>query len=435
MKSSPGKRRGFLIASISTGVVLALCSGLWLAFGPAIVTDVYEGRSLGFLNDLIERPPTRSLRSYLTRSQSTFEAILASALALYVLTLGLVGARRLRWRWPGVLALFLVWWIGVELFAAPHLARQLELQFFYFIRDVDHQPKKAGFPGWNSDSLRIPREPQEFTPESSNLIFLGDSFTFGHLLPPQRAFPQKVEGLLRERHPEWDVKAANFGWNSSSPLLSYRRLEAIGEKYHPDWVVMCVDMTDFQDDIKYRNMLDRRGIYWFYDKIPIALSALKRCLPGVFEWLNACSNGDMPRERYFMVKAPLEETRKHMRPLAENLGRIARWCDEREVGFAVVVLPRSFQYSDREAPRNWEVIRDKEYEALGPFALEPFRFFDELRGQVAYPVHSLLETFRDAGVFPTCFEHDPHWNDAGTTIAARAIAAILEREMAAPPVR
>ena len=41
--------------------------------------------------------------------------------------------------------------------------------------------------------------------------------------------PQKAETLLRQRHPEWDVKAANFGWNSSSPLLSYRRLAAIGD--------------------------------------------------------------------------------------------------------------------------------------------------------------------------------------------------------------
>jgi len=432
MTPSSGKRRGFLIASISAGVVLALGSGLWLAFGRSIVTDVYEGRSLGLLNDLIERPPQRPLRSYLTRSQSAFEAILACALALYVLVLGLYAVRRLGLRWPWMFPLLALWWIGVELLAAPHLARQLELQGFYFIRDVDHQPKKAGFPGWNSDSLRTSREPQEFTPESLNLIFLGDSFTFGHLLPPQSAFPQKVEGLLRGRHSQWDVKVANFGWNSSSPLLSYRRLQAIGEKYRPDWVVMCVDMTDFRDDIQWGNMLERRGIYWFYDKTPISLSMLKQSLPGAFEWLNARSNGDMPRERYFMVRAPLEGTRDHMRPLAENLGRIASWCGERDVGFVVIVLPRSFQYSDREAPHNWEA---EEYEELGPFALEPFRFFDELRGQVDYPINSLLETFRNAGVFPTCFEDDPHWNDAGTTIAARAIATILEREIAARTAR
>ena len=238
MSPSTGKQRGFLIASISMGVVLALSSGLWLAFGRSIVTDVYEGRSLGFLNDLIERPPPRPLRSYLTRSHAAFGAVLASALALYVLCLSVYAAFRLRLRWPWMFPLLLAWWIGVELFAAPHLARHLGLQGFYFIRDVDHQPKKAGFPGWNSDSLRIRREPQEFTPDGLNLIFLGDSFTFGHKLPPQAAFPHKVETLLRERHPRWDVKVANFGWVSSSPVLSYRRLAAIGEKYRPDWVVM-----------------------------------------------------------------------------------------------------------------------------------------------------------------------------------------------------
>ena len=435
MDTGSGKRRGFLIASISMGVVLALGSGLWLAFGPGIVADVYEGRSLPILNDLIERPPRRPLRSYLTRSRAAFEAILACSLALYVLVLCLFAARRMGLRRLWMFPLLALWWIGVELLAAPHLARQLDLQFFYFIRDVDHQPRKWGFPGWNSDSLRTSRNPHEFTPESLNLVFLGDSFTFGHLLPPRSAFPHKVESLLRERHPEWDVKTANFGWNSSSPLLSYRRLAVIGEKYNPDWVVMCVDMTDFRDDIQWQNMLERRGIYWFYDKLPISLSLLKQYVPGVFEWLNARSNGDMPRERYFMVRAPLEQTREHMRPLARNLERIAGWCEERDVGFVVLVLPRSFQYSDREAPENWEVVRDEEYEVLGPYALEPFRFFDELRGQVDYPIHSLLEAFRDSGVFPTCFEDDPHWNDAGTTVAARAIAELLEREIAARPAR
>jgi hypothetical protein len=88
----------------------------------------------------------------------------------------------------------------------------------------------------------------------------------------------------------------------------------------------------------------------------------------------------------------------------------------------LVVLPRSFQYSDREAPKDWN---RNQYQILGPHALEPFRFFEELQTEVPFSVHSLLPAFQNTDVFPTCFEADSHWNDSGTTVAAEAIADAL----------
>ena len=40
---------------------------------------------------------------------------------------------------------------------------------------------------------------------------------------------------------------ANFGWTSSSPRLSARRREAIGERYSPDLGVLSIDMTDVRE--------------------------------------------------------------------------------------------------------------------------------------------------------------------------------------------
>jgi len=69
------------------------------------------------------------------------------------------------------------------------------------------------------------------------------------------------------------------------------------------------------------------------------------------------------------------------------------------------------------------------YRDLGPFSAEPFQFFREIEANLAYPDYSLLPTFLETEVFPTCFEDDPHWNADGARVAAERIAEILEVEL------
>ena len=52
---------------------------------------------------------------------------------------------------------------------------------------------------------------------------------------------------------------------------------------------------------------------------------------------------------------------------------------------------------------------------------EPFRYFEELAGRVSFPVIYLLRDFKESGVFPTCFVDNPHWTQAGSAVAARAV--------------
>ena len=105
-----------------------------------------------------------------------------------------------------------------------------------------------------------------------------------------------------------------------------------------------------------------------------------------------------------------------------SVGLIRDYADQSGAEFVLFVFPRHFQYDRREAPNSWERA---EYDLEGPHNLEPFRFFDEQRDQVDYPIHTLLEAFRATEVFPTCFDDDPHWNDSGATVAAEAISAAL----------
>jgi lysophospholipase L1-like esterase len=313
--------------------------------------------------------------------------------------------------------------LAVELLAAPFLIVPLGLYNYYFVLDVDHRfPPSNPALGTNADGIRSAREADVFHPAGENLVFLGDSFTFGLGVSADEAFPAVTEALLRRRLERDDIAVANFGWVSSSPLLSWRLLEDIGAKYHPDRVVFALDMTDFHDDLMYGRMLERRGLYWWYDKVPITLHTLERHAAGIFERLYRLGTGGLPRQRFFATERPLAETRDRLTPVVENLERLADASRSLGADFVVLLLPRCFQYSAEESPHNREAT---EYTVLGPHSLEPFRFFESIQGKLSFPVVSLLPAFQETTVFPTCLPDDPHWSAAGHRVAAEAIAAFL----------
>lgn len=421
MKSAGSWKPFFLV---SVGVLMLVGGGLaaYALFGGGVLRSAYEGKSIAPLNELFHAQGRLDFEFIRKEADELVGGITAVLLAVYSLGCCLWFALRAPHRLRRVAALLVVWWVALELLAAPFLVRVLRLNNYKIIRDVDHRPEVMG-PEWNSDALRATRGREAFRAENMNILFLGDSFALGFRVRGNEAFPIRTGDLLRATFREHPIEVANFAWTSSSPWLSYRRLVEIGEAYAPDMVVQCIDMTDFQDEIRWRNMLARKGIYRLYDKIPVALKVWEKCAPGLFERVLSWSVGGQPLERFFAVKDPLETTRHWFAPLVESLDAIATWCAEHDAAFVVVVAPRSYQYSDRECPSNWEAA---EYPVLGPYVLEPFRFFDELSERVDYPIYSLLAVFRDTDVFPTCFEDDPHWNRDGHRVAAGAVARLLE---------
>lgn len=298
------------------------------------------------------------------------------------------------------------------------------------VRNVDHrlQPNTSEH---NSDGIRCEYEAKDFSRESFNMIFLGDSFVYGVKNHPQFAFPQQFESLSKEEHPEVVTRVANFGWTSSSPYLSLRLLKDIGAKYKPDVVFLCIDMSDFHDDLVYRNFIERpKLIYRVLSVLPGCVILAEKVFGKLAEGgtLTECYESvfGLPADRYFPVNAPLERTRAYCEPMIASIGETYAYVtDELKARFIVVILPRSFQYSGRECPSHWE---EHEYEVFGPYVNEPFKLFDELKLTVDYPIYSLLEDFRKTPIFPTCFYDDPHWNEAGNRIAAQGIANIAKAE-------
>jgi hypothetical protein len=313
--------------------------------------------------------------------------------------------------------------LAIELLAAPFLIVELGLHNYYFVLDVDHRfPGHNPGLGTNGDGLRMAREAADFRDADENILFLGDSFTYGLRVGADEAFPAVTTELLRQRLGRDDIYGANFGWPSSSPLLSARQLAELGARYHPDLVVFALDMTDFHDDLMYQRMLDRRGLYWWYDKLPITLRLLEHYAKPLFERLYASATAGLPPRRFFVTDGPLEQTEPLLAPVEENLDRMAAIARGLDADFVVLVLPRCFQYSAKESPDNWEA---KEYSALGPWSREPFRWADSIASRVSFPVVSLLPAFESTTVFPTCERDDPHWNAAGQRVAAEAIAGVL----------
>ncbi len=325
-------------------------------------------------------------------------------------------------RWPGTLLLAAAScagsWGVFEFLGGFVLRRALGDEY---ATDVDHRLKPSRRRGINRDGIRSTREADEFADASFNVVFLGDSYTYGVFVQSQEAFPALVEGLLDKRWPGAAVKVANFGWPSSSPLLSLRLLRDIGARYRPDLVVLCLDMTDFHDDLRYEGLLQhaRRRLS------PTSFLLRRTGLDKVLGATRAVVGFDRsaPGDRFFALKQPLASSRPLLRSTEEHVGAIARAARQSlRADFLLVLLPRPVQYNAAECPDNWE---RGEYDAGGAYVRVPFEWLRELEARVDYPAASLLPAFEASGEFPTAFRHDPHWNPAGHRVAARALASVI----------
>jgi len=289
----------------------------------------------------------------------------------------------------------------------------------YFVNDIDHRMIPNSREDINSDGIRSKVEASNFSEDALNIIILGDSFIYGESVAYNKTIPQMLEAKVRANQPERQINVANFGWVSSSPLLSLRLLKDIGKKYNPKIVILTIDMTDFQDDIKYLHLLERKGIYSALDLIPITILTIRKTISAIgFEWLHEAVFG-FPIRRFFVTDKPLSETKSYFVYIQNSIDKIY-YFSKNELGakFILFVFPRGYQYSDKESPNNWE---KSEYQVLGPFAHEPFKYFEQIKFKVSYPIISLLPNFQNSNVFPTVLDDDPHWNEAGNKIAVDAI--------------
>ena len=299
-----------------------------------------------------------------------------------------------------------------------------------FFRDVDHR-LPSNTDETNADGIRCQKDAEDFQPGDLNIIVLGDSFVYSLYVPRQLAVPQQFEALAAARHPDIPINVANFGWISSSPYLSLRLLKDIGAKYHPDVIFLCIDMTDFHDDLVYSSILERpKIIYTALHRLPGLTLLLKDNLERFihYEFIDSLYEHlfGVPYDRYFLMHRPLEHTTIYTHRIIESINNTYTYAtDTLHAKFILTIFPRSFQYRRSDDPQKQEAGA---YEVMGPYVYEPFKLFEQLQPDVPYPIYSLLQHFLDTDVFPTCFPDDPHWNADGCRVAAEGLYNIARQE-------
>jgi hypothetical protein len=323
---------------------------------------------------------------------------------------------------------------GVLLMAATGIFYITALQiagaeiFAKLVANPDHRmtADNKDFNGLNSDNIRSTHEASDIKDSDFNIIFLGDSFTYGFLMSPEKSPPVQLENLLREKYQRNDINVINFGWTSSSPFLSYRLLQDIGKKYKPDLVLIAVDMSDYRDEWFYKSIIEQRGFYRYVVKFPRLSYHLKKALEQLEPLINWHTQlwGYSGAKGYFVARQPMEVSRSLFDDVYATLLNMNSYSQqELHAPFYTLLPPRHWQYTDKEAPESWE---NGGFDALGPYALENYRYFDEKRPQTPFPLISFLDDFRNSTAFPLNFKVDSHWNKHGARFFAERVAQHCE---------
>jgi len=125
--------------------------------------------------------------------------------------------------------------------------------------DVDYElvPGAEGFV-WGTD-VAINAEgfrDREFSPEkppgTRRIVVIGDSVTFGNLLPVRDTYPKQLEALLRARGEP--VEVLNFGVGGYDTLQEVALLEYKALRFDPDLVVVgysANDLSNFSPNLQY----------------------------------------------------------------------------------------------------------------------------------------------------------------------------------------
>ena len=312
--------------------------------------------------------------------------------------------------------------------------------------DIDRRPvpkKGETVLGVNSDGLFFTEPSNKFTKAGTNILFLGDSFTAGYypakdgeVAVLENSFPRLVERKLSMLHPDKEIRVANFGWASSSPVLQLRRLAEIAAAYKPDIIIQCFDMTDFREDLVYTKQLLRSGQIDLdkidlFSAMEIAFSRALYGVPNFRRWVAeqlpvwmAGNKYPIPENRFFVMSQHLINSLPYLETTWNTILETRDLSATLGAKYLLIILPRYQQFNPQECPGDWEV---GDFPKTDEYYLEPFRFFEAKSKTVTFPIHSLLAPFKNSKEYPLCYPEDPHWNNKGHQVAADAITDIIEK--------
>ncbi len=189
----------------------------------------------------------------------------------------------------------------------------------------------AGWPPWepiNRDGLRDRTRTHEKPEGYRRIAFLGDSVTLGADLPPDQAYPQRLEARFRaDGRPVEVMNVALWGWSTRQERFAWER---IARTYHPDQAVLAVCLNDIPELF---NNLSRppQWLTWVHER-----SALVRLL------VNAQGREIDNVERLFTAPDS-PQVRKAMDGFFDEIRELRRDVEDDGARLAVIVFPFRFQ--------------------------------------------------------------------------------------------
>ncbi len=256
----------------------------------------------------------------------------------------------------------------LELSLRPIVKRGEEPKTTIFMRDPQlgwrHKPNSEGIWGRtivkiNGKGLRGPELDYAKPPNTTRILFLGDSVTFGDQLKSyEQTFPYLTQSILERR---WGrrVEAINAGVSGYSPWQEDIYLEKEGIKYGPDLVVVSFVLNDVTEKFglvrfggtgegwqlsltyssRLERLLDGSSIYYFIRKTSARWRFGKDPQAGAKkkEAIDVKSLVEHPEQQEVLAawKTTLEE-----------LDSIFRFCREQRIPVFLVVFPVRFQFDD-----------------------------------------------------------------------------------------
>lgn len=308
----------------------------------------------------------------------------------------------------------------------------------------------------NEDGFRTPYSREAFLQHDQRVVLLGDSYVFGLGVAEEDTLARRLEAELRQLLPTrggGEVAVLNTGVISYSPLLERAAFRHVVAAYKPTTTVLFVDVNDIGDDWQYarenvsgdpadprfdvpdkprgKSLCEHLAVCKaakpLTDKLFLPVSTLRKVWGHEREdydyyRFEVTVGGKVEKDRFFILRHPLESTRPYFEGTLGHLNALAREVEATGSSFQVVVMPRYFHWNDAECPRNWEAFR---YRVDEPYENEYLRFFAEAAATAPYPIWGLIDDFRAWRGGPLVFEQDPHWNADGHLLAARSVARQL----------
>lgn len=313
--------------------------------------------------------------------------------------------------------------------------------------------------GFRDQDVAIPKPPDEY-----RVLLLGDSFIEGESVEIYETSSWRLEQELQQEM-QRPVNVVNMGVMSYSAIQYERLLKKWVDQLQPNFVVVAVDMSDFQNEYSYSFDLDEEGRFrniLFQQK----MGAPHVALPGVSAtlkfWLREHSVlyarvadrtkqlirrtfsiseptifqvNDPKSDPHFATRSEENATNALMwEYFGKSMLSISKYLSGKDVPWIVVIYP----YGHQAAPDEWAIGRLKNgFESGKVYPTTVADLLVDFGGKNGFPVINLVPAFQRAAkesLEYLYWPYDGHFTPKGHTVMAEELQnIILDHRRIVPP--